>query len=119
MIFRAPLTPLFPLVAAHPAEHERNALLIGEFNNVLAGDLGFPAEKIDAEILCVAQDVRFALRIVAKEKIGSVVAAADEKIAPVHLQVEIAALADVGKMFVVVAKRRDFADAETNEHFPD
>ena len=114
MVFLAPLVPLLPLIAAHPAEHERNALLVGEFDNVLAGDFRFPAEKVDAEVLCVAQDVRFALRVVAIEKVGSVVAAADEEIAPVHLQVEIAALANVGEMFVVVAMLRDAADSEAN-----
>ena len=114
MVFLAPLVPLLPLIAAHPAEHERNALLVGEFDNVLAGDFRFPAQKIDAEVLRVAQDVRLALRIVAIEKVGRVVAAADEEIAPVHLQVEIAALADVGEMFVVVAMLRDVADAKAN-----
>src|ERR1017187_9691110 len=112
MVFLAPLTPLFPLITTHPAEHERNAFLVGKLDNMLAGDFRFPAEKIDAEVLRVAQDVRFALRIVAKEKVGRVVAAANQKIAPVHLQVEITAPADVGETFVVVAKLRDFADAK-------
>src|ERR1039457_2070022 len=114
MVFLAPLPPLFPLIAAHPAEHDRNAFLVGKLDNMLAGDFRFPAEKIDAEVFRVAQNVRLALRIVTKEEVGSVVAAADEKISPVHLQVEIAALADVGETFIVAAKLRDFAYAKAN-----
>ena len=113
-VFFAPLVPFLPLIATHPAEHQRNALLVGKLDNVLAGDFRFPTEKIDAEVFRVAQNVRLALRIVAIEKVGRVVAAADKKIAAVHLQVEVAALADVGEMLVVVAMLRDIADAKAN-----
>src|SRR5208337_1477339 len=42
MILCIPLAPLLPLVAAHPAEHERDALLVCQLHNVLTRNLGFP-----------------------------------------------------------------------------
>src|ERR1039458_2338901 len=57
MILLAPLVPLFPLVAAHPTEHHWDPLLIGELDDVLARDLRFPAEHVDAEVLHVTQDL--------------------------------------------------------------
>src|ERR1017187_4364052 len=59
MILLAPLVPLFTLVAAHPTENHWDPLLVGEFDDVLARDLRFPAEHVNAEILHVAQDLRY------------------------------------------------------------
>src|ERR1039458_1249055 len=79
VVFLAPLIPLLPLIAAHPAEHERNALLVGEIDDVFAGDLRLRAQHIDAEILCIAQDVGLALGIVAIKQVWSVVSRSEER----------------------------------------
>lgn len=48
MIFRIPLAPFFPLVTAHPAQHDGDSLLIGKIKNVLTGNLRLPAEEVQA-----------------------------------------------------------------------
>ena len=101
VVFFAPLVPLLPLVAAHPAEHERNALFVGEIDYVLAGDLRLPAQHVDAEILHVAQYLRFALWIVAIQQVGRVVRAAHSEIAAIDLKIEVAALANIGELLVL------------------
>ena len=113
VVFLAPLIPLLPLIAAHPAEHERNALLVGEFDDVLAGDLRFPAQHIDAEILCIAQYVGLALGIVTIKQVWSVVSSARPEIPAVHLKVEVAAFTHVRKLLILVAMLGDAPDAET------
>ena len=93
MVLVIPLVPFLPLIAAHPPAHDRDTLLVGEFNDMFAGDLRLPAEEVDSEILDIAQDVGFPLRIEAIEKIRRIVGTADQKIPSVHLQIEIAPLA--------------------------
>src|SRR5664280_2799594 len=114
MVFFIPLIPFLPLVTAHPTEHNWNALLIGEFDNVFAGYFRFPTEKVDTKVFYIAKDICFAPGIVTIEQVWCIVTTADKKITPVHLKVKVAALAHVGKMFITVPMLRNASDSETN-----
>ena len=57
-----PLRPFLPLVAAHPAEHQRDAEFVGLLDDVLARELALQPQHVEAEILDVAQDRVLALR---------------------------------------------------------
>src|SRR5215469_14108092 len=112
MVLLAPLVPFFPLVTAHPAKHEWDSLFVGEFDNVFAGNFGFPAKNVHSEILHVAKNVGFASFVVLVEKVRRIHTAAHQKVLAVYLEVEIAAFADAGKLFIGVTELRDLAYSE-------
>ena len=103
---------MFPLRAAHEPQHDRHAFTIGPFDHGVVGDLQLPAQQVKAKILGVVHDVRVPLRVVPEEQVGRVHAAADQVIASVNLQVEVAAGADVGKAVVRIAGLGNLANAE-------
>ena len=103
---------MLPLRAAHESQHDRHAFAIGPFDHGVVGDLQLPAQQVKAEILGVMHDGRVPLRVVPEQQIGRVHAAADQVISSVHLQVEVAAGADVGKAVVRIAGLRDLANTE-------
>ncbi len=113
MAFPVPLVPFLPLVAAHPPEHERNALLIGQIDNMFTGYLRFPPEEVNTKVFYITQYVRLTLRVVTIKKVGGIVAPTHQKITTIDLQIKIAAL-HLGKLFVVIAMLRDAPDTETN-----
>ena len=47
MVLGAPLTPHLPLVTAHPSKHQRNSLLVGQIDDVLARNLRFPTQHVE------------------------------------------------------------------------
>src|ERR1039457_2911898 len=98
MAFIVPLIPLLPLVAAHPSEHERNALFISQINNVFTGDFRFPPEKINAQIFYIAQYISLTLRVVTIKKVGGIIASTYQKIASINFQIKITPL-HLGELF--------------------
>ena len=107
-----PLLPLLPLVAAHPAVHQRNAHLVGHFDEPCRGDLGLQPQHVQAEVLGVAQDGRVAVRVVLVEQVRGVGRPADQEVLAVDLQVEVPAGAQAGEAVVAVAALGDRPDAE-------
>src|SRR5271157_621667 len=103
MVLFAPLVPLLPLVAAHPAKHKRNTLFIREFDNVLTGDLRFPTQHIDPEILDIPQDLGFSLGIVAIQQVRGVITSTDPEVATVDLEIKIPAPTLIRELLVLVA----------------
>src|SRR5271157_4690551 len=114
MVLFAPLVPFLPLVAAHPAKHQRNTLFVRKLDNVLTGDLRFPTHHIDPEIFHIPQDVGFALRIIPIQQVRGVITSTDPEVATVDLEVEIPALALVGELFVLIAVLGNASYSETN-----
>ena len=86
--------------------------LVRQIHDMLAGDLRFPAQHIQPHVLDVAQDRRFAFRIVGKEQVRRIHRAPHQKILSIHLQVKVAALADLRKFIVLVAVLGHDPDAE-------
>ena len=107
-----PLLPFLPLVAAHPAVHQRDAHLVGHLDEAGGGDLGLQPQHVQAEILGVAQDRGVAVRVGLVEQVGGVGGPAHQEVLAVDLQVEVAAGAQVGEAVVAVAALGDGADAE-------
>ena len=103
---------MFPLRAAHESQHDRHAFAIGLFDHGVVGNLQLPAQQVKAKIFGVVHDGRVPLRVPLEQQVGRVHAAADQVIASVDLQVEVAAGADVGKAVVRIAGLRDVANAE-------
>ncbi len=95
-------------------EHDRHAFVVRPFDHGVVGDLQFPAQQVQAEIFGVAHDVRVPLRVVAEEQVGRVHAAANQVIAAIDFQVEIAAGPDVRKTVVRIAGLRNLANAEVD-----
>ena len=84
-----------------------NPGLVGQFHDVLAGDLRFPAQHVQPHILDVSDDRRFASRIVAIEQIGRIDRSPHEKILSIHLEVKVAAFAELRELLVLVAMLGD------------
>ena len=107
-----PLRPFLPLVAAHPAEHERDAELVGFLDDVLSRKLPLQPQHVQAEVLHVPQDRVLAVGVVGEQQIRRVGGAADEEVPAVDGEVEVAALAEVGKLPVGVPVLGDGSDSE-------
>src|ERR1700719_1302519 len=113
LIFGAPQIPMLPLHAAHPAEHDRDTFSIGPLNHAVVGDLEFPSNEVQSEILDVADHGRVPLGIVLEKEIRSVGGATNEVIAAVDLQIKIAsAAANLRKAVVLIAGLCDLANAK-------
>src|SRR5665647_902507 len=113
MAFFIPLIPFLPLVTAHPPEHERNALLIGQINNVFTGYFRFPPEKVNAKVFHITQYIRLTLRVITIKKVWCIIAPTHQKIATVNFQIKIAAF-HLGKLFIIIAMLRNASDTEMN-----
>src|ERR1700730_11758479 len=107
-----PLIPHFPLVAAHPTEHQRDSLLVGEFDDAFAGNFRLPAKHIQSEILYITQDGCFAVWVISIQKIGRVNPAAHQEILTIDLEVEISTLSYGRELFIVIAILGDRANAK-------
>src|SRR5208283_3872180 len=103
MVLFAPLVPFLPLVAAHPAKHQRNTLFVRELDNVLTGDLRFPTQHINPEIFDIPQDFGFALRIIPIQQVRRVISSAHAEVSTVDLEIKISALTLIGELFVLIA----------------
>ena len=114
MVLFAPLVPFLPLIAAHPTEHQRNALFVRELDNVLTGDLRFPAQHVHPEVFHIPQDFGFALRIVPIQQVRGVISSAHQEVSTVDLEIEISALALIGELLVLIAVLGNAAYSEAN-----
>src|ERR1700730_3223273 len=113
LIFGAPQIPVLPLHAAHPAQHDRDTFSIGSLNHGFIGDLEFPSDEVQSQILDVADRGRIAVRVVLEKEIRSVGGATNEVIAAVDLQIKIAsAAANLRKAVVLIAGLCDLANAK-------
>ena len=112
VVLVVPLGPFLPLVTAHPAEHQWDAQLVSHFHDVLAGKLALEADHIEAKILDVAQYGGVAGGVIGEQQVGCVCRAAHQKVLAVDRQIEIAALAELGELVVLIAVLRNGANAE-------
>ena len=107
-----PLLPLLPLVAAHPAIHQRDSQLVGHLNEPGRGDLGLQPQHVQTEIADVVQHGGVAFGVVAEKQIGGIGSAPHGEITAVDLEEEIPAGARY-RAAGGIASPRDGADAES------
>ena len=112
VVLVVPLRPLLPLVAAHPAEHQRDAHLVGHLDDAFAGELALQSQHVQAEILDVAQRGGIACGIVGEQQVGRVRRTANQEVPAVDLQIEAAAGAEFRELVVLIAMLCDGADSE-------
>ena len=93
MIFCIPLLPFLPLVAAHPAGHQRDAQLVGRLDEVFAGDFPSSRSMFRPRSFAYCRIAVFAVRVVLEEQVGRVGGAAHQEVLAVDLQIEVAAVA--------------------------
>ena len=107
-IFRRPVLPVFPVIAAAPAQHHQDSLLIGEAEEVLGFELAFKADGVQIHVAHHADLVAQAIVVGAQQHVLRPAGAANQNRLAVHAK-EAAA---VGCEF-----RRDFANAEVDALF--
>ncbi len=112
VVLVVPLGPFLPLVAAHPAVHQRDAHLVGHLRDVIAGELALESNHVEPEVFHVTQDRGVAVGVVRVQQVGRVRGAADQEVLAVDLQIEVSALAEFGELLVLIAVLLDGADAE-------
>ena len=76
---------MLPLSAAHPTEHDRNALTVGELDHGIVGNFGLPADEIQAEVFYVPNCCRITRRVILEEQIRRVDASPNQVIPPIDL----------------------------------
>src|SRR5690349_13637742 len=108
LVLSAPQTPVLPLHAAHPTQHDGNPLTVGALEQAVVSNFQLPANEVQSQIFDVQDIGRIALRVAPEEQIGGIGGAANEIIAAVDLQVEAsAATADLRKAVVRIATLRN------------
>ena len=85
-----PLVPLLPLVAAAPADHDQDALLVGQVEQLVRLELSLRADGVEAHLPHVAQLGAQARGVAAQHHVRAPAAAADEDAPPVHLEEPVA-----------------------------
>ena len=103
---------MFPLGAAHPAQHYRYSCAIGPLNHAVVGNFRFPSNQVQAQIFDVLHDCRVALGVTSKQEIGAVDATVNWVISAVNLEIEVTARSNVGKAVIGIAFLRNSANAE-------
>ena len=78
MILVVPFLPLFPVAAAGPARHDKDPLLVGEIEEVIAHDLAFQPHRVQVHVFDVLQLLFFSERRLAKQHVWRVPGAANE-----------------------------------------
>ena len=81
---------MFPEVAAAPAGHDQNSLVVGEIEEFLGFELAFEADRVEPHIAHVTKFVVQTLRVLAEHQVWSPAAAADEDVFAVHLKLAAA-----------------------------
>ncbi len=104
-IFRSPGGPFLPVIAAAPAEHDENSLLVGEVEEVFGLELAFEADGVEVHVAHHAELIAQPVAIGAEQHVLRPSGAADEDRLAVHAEEAAARGCELGS---------NFADSELN-----
>jgi hypothetical protein len=96
VIFRCPIFPVLPLVAATPTEHDENSLLVGELEKIIRFQLAFEANGVQVHIAHQAKFVAQALRLLTHQHVLRPPCAADKNRLAIDVKESIALVGEFG-----------------------
>src|SRR5690349_4850224 len=86
MLLRAPLSPLFPRVAAHPTSHHENPHAVGALEEPIVLVIPLQAKRIEMHVQCVSQLRILTLGLRTKEHVRCPATAANENSLSIHAE---------------------------------